>query len=720
MSSEIRPDAALTGEQLRALVQSSEDAILSKDRDAIITSWNPAAERIYGYTAEEAIGQPVAILIPPHRAGEERRILDRVLAGERVEHYETERVTKDGRMKVLSLTVSPIFDRDGEVASASVIARDITARHRSRLLAERLQVLTTTLSKEVAPERAMDVLLEQTVAGLGAAAGSVGMLRPESEEIELVGSIGYSESGLEGWQRFPLSAEVPMADAIRRNEAVWTTSADALTERYPVLSAAPIRFESLAVIPLAVEGQPFGAVSLSFDERRDFDVEERTFLAAAVQQAAYMLERARMFAAERAAAERQSFLADAGDLLSRSLDLDAALDELARLAVDRFADWCGIELVDDSGGLRNVAVAHRDPERVALARELRERYPVDETADRGAAHVIRTGESELYSEISEELLVQSARDAEHLRLVRELGLASAMIVPLRAHGATLGALTLVSSESGRRYGAADLSLAEELARRAALAIDNALLYRREHEAAVTLQRALLPESLPDVPGLEFAARYEPAAPGLEVGGDWYEVVAREDGKLGIMIGDVAGRGIRAASTMGRLRPAVRGFVADGHPPAEVVRRLDTLIKESERPELTTVLHVLYDPRTGSGEYVRAGHPPAMLRLPDGSVSELRGKGSPPLGILPEADFHVHPIQVPPGSLLLLYTDGLIERRGIDLEEALAGLREAVGGCGASAAGCLDNLARAYGTDRVPDDVAMLAMSVAANGANGAT
>jgi PAS domain S-box-containing protein len=715
VSSGTRPDPGLDGEQLAALVEYSDDAILSKDRNGIITSWNPAAERIYGYTAAEAIGRPISILIPAHRAGEERRILDRVLAGERVDHYETERVTKDGRLRVLSLTVSPIYGGGGEVVSASVIARDITARNRSLKMSERLQALTTALSKEIAPERAIDVLLEQAVSGLGAAAGSVGLLDAEREQIELVGSIGHSEGGVAAWDSFPLSAEVPMSVAIRRNESVWTASATELAERFPALADSKLRFESLAVIPLAVEGRPFGAVSLSFDERRDFDLEERTFLSAAVQQGAYMVERARLFEAERMAAERLAFLADASELLSRSLDPDDSLQGLADLAVGRIADWCGIELVDESGGIRNVAVSHKDPDRLALAEELRERYPVHSSAETGVPNVIRTGVSELYPEIADELLFEGARDQDHLRLMRELGLVSAMVVPLRARGRTFGALSLISSESGRRFDEDDLALAEDLARRAALAIDNSLLYHREHEAAVILQRALLPESLPQVPGIEFAARYEPAAPGLEVGGDWYEVVPREDGTFGIMIGDVAGRGIRAASTMGRLRPALRGFVADGHPPAEVMRRLDSLIKEAERPEMTTVFLFQYDPHNAVGEYVRAGHPPAMLRLPDGNVEELRGKGAPPVGILPEAEFAVHRVEVPPGSLLLLYTDGLIERRGDDLEDALARLREALAGCPAGAPGCLESLARAYGTELLPDDVAMLAMAVAGNG-----
>jgi serine phosphatase RsbU (regulator of sigma subunit) len=288
-----------------------------------------------------------------------------------------------------------------------------------------------------------------------------------------------------------------------------------------------------------------------------------------------------------------------------------------------------------------------------------------------------------------------------------------MIVPLQARGRTLGALTLVAAESERTFGDTDLELAEDLARRAALAIDNSMLFRREHEAALILQRSLLPETLPEVDGLEFAARYEPAAPGIEVGGDWYEVVERDDGRVGVMIGDVAGRGIQAASIMGRVRPALRGFVADGHGPAEAITRLDALIKESERPQLTTVFHLLYDPATGTAEYVRAGHPPALVRLADGRVEELRGAGSPPVGILAEVEFAVHRTELPPGCLLLLYTDGLIERRGHNLNSSLERLKQSLAAAPAEVGACLDHLASEYRADEVPDDVAMLAMTVSA-------
>jgi PAS domain S-box-containing protein len=695
-----------------AIVEYTDDAILSKDREGVIQSWNPAAERMYGYTAVEAIGRPISILIPESRQGDESRILAEILKGNRIEHYETERVTKDGRLITVSLSVSPIRDESGEIISASVIARDVTERRRSIEMSARLQALTAALASEITPERVIETLLEQTVAALGADAATLGLLDRQTNEIVLSGSRGHTESGLADWSRFATDAPLPMSDTLRTGEAIWTHTAAELVQRYPALREAEVVYDSLAVVPLAAGGAPFGALALSFTAAREFSPHERAFLGAAAQQAAQILERARLYEAQRIASERLSFLAEAGEALSSSLDLDWSLRQLADLAVRRVADWCGIELLDEDGQLRNVAVAHADPARVELARHLRTRYPIDPGAETGVANVVRSGDPELYPEVSDEMLAGAARDAEHLRLMRELGLSSVMIVPLAARGSTLGAITFVAAESGRRFDGADLDLASDLARRAGMAIDNSLLYRREHEAAVTLQRSLLPKSLPVIAGMQFASRYDPAAPGLEVGGDWYEVVERDDGSVVAMIGDVAGRGIRAAAVMGRLRSTLRAFVADGHGPREAVERLDRQMKEVDEPEMATAFQIHYDPRSGAASYVRAGHPPALLRLPDGRVEELGGGGTPPLGILEPFTAQAHAVAIPAGSLVLLYTDGLIERRGTDLEVELDRLKRRLAAAPAGPEQCLERLAEEFSAEAIPDDVAMLAFATA--------
>jgi len=697
------------GDHFAAIVESSDDAIITKDRDAVITSWNPAAERMYGYSAEEAIGTPISILIPPDRAGEERRILDQVLKGERVDHYETERVAKDGGRLMVSLTVSPLRDDDGQTVGASVIARDITHDHRSRELAARLHQVTAALSRELTPDRVVDVVLEQVTEGLGAVAGAVGEV--QGDEVVLIGNVGYSEAGLADWQRFALDLDVPMSVVVRSGEALYLIGPEQLRARFPTFAEATITHPSLAVLPLISAGTVFGVISLSFETTRDFDAEERAFLFAATQQAAHALSRARSYEGERQEARRQRFLAEAGELLSEPLDPDAALQRLAQIAVDSLADWCGVEMREEDGELRSVAVTHADPQQVRLAHELRERYPVAPDSETGVPNVIRTGNSELYREVPDELLVEAAQDDEHLRLLQTLGLSSAMVVPLKARGKVFGAITFVVSDPERGYDDEDLALVEDLARTAALVVDNARLYRREHDAAVTLQRALLPQSLPEVPGLRFDARYHPAAPGSEVGGDWFEVVALDDGGVALTIGDVAGRGIRAASVMGQLRPSLGAFVRDGHGPKEAVERIHRLMLEFPRTEMITLFHLRYDPAAERARYVRAGHPPGLVRCPGGEVRELMGEGIPPLGIFQEIEFVDNDADVSPGSMVLLYTDGLIERPNVDLADSIERLKRAFEEAPADPAEALDWIEEKLVIQGIGDDVALLAMTI---------
>jgi PAS domain S-box-containing protein len=704
------PIPVLTEIRLSSIIESSDDAILTKDAEGTITSWNPAAERMYGWTADEAIGQKISILIPEDRSGEEWRILEQVLGGDQVDHYESERVHRSGRRIRVSLSISPLNDETGAIVGASIIARDITSQHRSRDFATRLHKLTAAFASEITRQGAVRALLDQSVAGLGADAGAIGLLDDAGDQIELAGSVGYTAPGIQDWQTFPLDADVPMSITVRTGEPIWTESAVELRDRYSGLSEANILFSSLAVIPLAIEGRPFGAIALSFSTPHEFDEEERTFMLTAAQHAAQTFDHARVYEDQRRAAERVTFLAAASELLSGSLDPDTTLQNLANLAIGALGDWCAIDLADEKEGLRNVATAHVDPDLVRLASEFRERYPVDPDAPTGAPNVIRTGKSELYEEIPDELLVEAAEDEEHLKVMREIGLVSGMVVPLGARGRVLGAITFVSSSPDRLFDQTDLELAEDLARRAGLAVDNAMLFRHEHDAAVTLQRSLLPESLPELPGVQFAARYLPAAPGLEVGGDWYDVTTLGDDRAAMTIGDIAGRGVNAAAVMGHVSGVVRAFVLDGKAPDEVVQRTNRVMREAAQPQMATAVQLELDLESGHLDYVRAGHPPALLRLPDGTVQKLAGKGTQPLGVFDDLECRTHRVGFPPGSLLLLYTDGLIERSDRDFDEELENLAEAVSQGPADAEGCLKTLAERFSPETIPDDVAMLAVS----------
>jgi GAF domain-containing protein len=242
--------------------------------------------------------------------------------------------------------------------------------------------------------------------------------------------------------------------------------------------------KSYIIVPLTVGANRIGALTfLSTREGRHYGAADLEFTRHLARRFALAVENARLHDQARRAHERLAFLASASELLNQSLDLDETLERLAFLAVPQAADWCGVELLQDDGSLRNVAVAHVDPAKIEFARELQERYPTDMGSPTGVPNVLRTGKSEMYAQIPDELLVEGAQDEEHLRIIRELGLVSVMIVPLASRDRTLGVISLVSSNLARQYGDEDLTFAEDLGRRAGAAIENARLYRRQEASA---------------------------------------------------------------------------------------------------------------------------------------------------------------------------------------------------------------------------------------------
>jgi serine phosphatase RsbU (regulator of sigma subunit)/anti-sigma regulatory factor (Ser/Thr protein kinase) len=625
---------------------------------------------------------------------------------------------KDGRRLAISLTISPVRDDSGAIIGASVIAHDITEQKQAQERTAGLHAVTATLTEALSPEEIVDVAIGAALPALSADAATVALVSDDGRMLELAASRGYSAEGLAGWERFPVDADLPLSEAVRTGDPVWTDSAEALAARYPLLARSNLRFASLAAVPLIAQGRAVGGMALSFHRVHEFTPEDRSFILSVAQQAASALERGTLYEGEqraRADAERAgdrlAFLSRASQILAESLDLDEILQRIADVAVPRIADWCGVDLVADDGEIREVGVAHVDPAKVELARELRTRYPTEPGSATGVPAVIRTGQPEVYPEITDAMLVESAQDQEHLRIIRTLGIGSVMIVPLSARGRTLGAVTFITSESERRFGDEDLAFAEDLARRAALAVDNSLLYREEHHAAITLQRSLLPDSLPEMAGLELAARYRPAGRGVEVGGDWYDAL-RLGEQLVVVVGDVAGRGISAASVMGQLRNALRAYAFEGQSPGQALERLNRLATASEGAEMATLIYLAVTPRGGRLDYVRAGHPPALVRQPDGTVLRLEEGGSPPLGVSPSAVYRSASHVLAEGSIVLLYTDGLIERRDKPIGAQLDRLEAALRDSPSDLDDCCDFLLVAMEADDEPaDDTAILALRV---------
>jgi serine phosphatase RsbU (regulator of sigma subunit)/PAS domain-containing protein len=404
-----------------------------------------------------------------------------------------------------------------------------------------------------------------------------------------------------------------------------------------------------------------------------------------------------------------AFLAEAGEALAGSMDTVLTLREIAGLAVPRLADWCAVQLAaGEHGEFENIAVAHVDPEKVRWARQLQERYPPDPDTPTGVPEVIRSGRSELYPEIDDALLRAGARDQEHLEMIRRLRMRSAMIVPLVARGRTLGAITFIFAESGRQYSTEELELAEELGRRAGLALDHARLYAREHRTAETLQRALLPPKLPDVPGHELGARYLPGVVGDHIGGDWYDAFELIDGRYGIAIGDIGGRGVPAAALMGQVRNALRAYALKAPGPAAALSALREMGDRLDQLDFATLTYIVYDAATGEGRLANAGHLPALVRAADGTTSFLEEPASPPLGAGAEAPSAESSFTLAPGSTLVLYTDGLVESREHSLENGLGRLAVAAGASAGDVQQLADDILAALPEQR-EDDVALLAL-----------
>ena len=369
--------------------------------------------------------------------------------------------------------------------------------------------------------------------------------------------------------------------------------------------------------------------------------------------------------AQDAAVQAQSRLALLGRIsgvLGGSLDVTTTLQQIAHLVVrERLADWCVVQVPGGPTGLTQPALAHRDPEMVAMARRLQDDYPPRLREDAGLGKVLRTGKPELWPSIPDELLEASAEDATHLEILRGLRMTSAMIIPLPGRAGVLGAVTMIGSD-GRTFDPEDLAVAVEVGVRAGVALDNATLYADRDTVARTLQASLLPAALPDVPGAEVVALHKPGRTALGVGGDFYDGVALgEDGWL-LAVGDVCGKGVEAAALTGAVRYAVRTAAILAESPAQVLRIVnDALLREDWTGRFATLVLARLD-RTSAGFRLTvsaAGHPAPLVRRTGGTVEGVDVEGTL-VGLLTEAQFGETVVDLADGDCVLLFTDGLTE------------------------------------------------------------
>ena len=613
-----------------------------------------------------------------------------------------------------------------------LVAVSEEAMHRS-FQAEQFQILTSLLSRAVTQEQVAEAYVSEGLRLFGASRGAVFVLNDARTALETVavfrlepdGPAPAAEPGAateldaRGWTTLPLRRPTPPTDAVRTGEENFQHDRDEIIAAYPHLSGGRALGDDQAwgALPLVGRDGPVGAIVVSFAAPHEFYPAEREMFRLVARRVCDAMERAQLLeraGRERARAEaserRASLLADIGAVLTSASEPAERMRRLLDVLVPAFADFGTVEEVNGRW-LELLAAAHVDPVRLAELRSLRQRYSLAQGDDWSLAHAVRTGKASLLATIPEDLMARAGPNGgAAMATMAALRPYSALALPLKARGMVIGGLLLGQSDSRRVFNRADLALAELIAGRAALALDNAQLYERQRDVSATLQHALLPEVLPQAPGVMAAARYRPGEASLDVGGDWYDVISLPYDRVGIVLGDVVGRGVAAAATMGQLRSAVAAIAPYCSGPAELLRRLDSFAGSVAGARLATAAYAEFEPAVGCLRYACAGHPPPLL-IVDGAVSFLTGGRNVPMATGSGLPWVQDEIVIEDHATLVCYSDGLVEQRGTTVDARLAQLAETTAGLtGVSLEELCDELiVRMIGGSPLDDDVALLCL-----------
>ena len=540
---------------------------------------------------------------------------------------------------------------------------------------ERLRALAAQLAAAVTVADVAQAVAAEGVRTLDAATAALAWA-PALGALEVAADVGGL---LTGEPPFHVGASEILADVLNSAEPRFLDDVRAAGWRFPQAARfLAMRGLSAAVIlPLVVQGTALGVVVFAFDRPQKSDAARRGVLELIAGQAAQALERARLHStvvAERAVHERARRRAEfAADLLASLDATDGTMRRIDRLLdalVPDIADFASVELLDESGRPAVAAVRHRDPALQGAFEMLRRQHSIDPVIAGSVADVVATGRPHLF-----ELTLESAGDYSLTPpargLLGRLRPRSVMTLPLGPPGRRLGALLVGTADSRKRaFDSNDLAYFNALSQQVGLSLDNAQLSERHREVSLRLQQSMLAESVPELPGLTVAAYYEPAAADLEVGGDWCEAIELPDGRVGLFVGDVVGRGLSAAAAMGQLRAAVNALALTCETPARLIDRLALFAETIPAAHCASVAAAILDRHTGELVYACAAHPPPLIISTDGDAHFLEGGRSVPLVVPSRSPRPDARVTLAPGTRLVLFTDGLVERRGESIDEGL--------------------------------------------------
>ncbi|MFF4233609.1 SpoIIE family protein phosphatase [Streptomyces sp. NPDC001820] len=619
-------------------------ALWRADSDGRIVEWSLAASDLLGYGPEQLLGRnAIPILVPESNWELADQLTQKVLAGEAVVGNLPVR-HRDGHLVPMEMWICPSADPRGETGILAIaVETSAVLRMRDSLAA-------------------MEGLFTQSPIGLAMLGPDLRFLRVNDALARMNGVSAAEHLGKRPAEVAPgvnaPALENVMRQVLDRGRAVvdvrrtGRTPADPDHDRTWSCSYAPL---------LDSAGRPLGVIASLIDITDG-------------QQAHLDAERAQ---------HRFGLLAEAGTRIGTTLDLRQTAEEVVEVLVPQLADSADVQLLEEvldpdevaasiHGVARRMAAVFTDP--LAPAEKLAVGMTYQIPPGSVYEQVIADGHAmNLY--LSDIPALISDPHAERLREYLFAHVGSARLIPLVARGKVLGAVVVTRTRGREPFSEQDCVLIDELVARAALYIDNARLYTSQRKAALTLQRSLMNTSLPEVTGLELTGRYLPASEH-EVGGDWFDVITLPHNRTGLVIGDVMGHGIHAAAVMGQLRTAVRTLARHDVPPAQILSSLDATVADLGENEMATCVYAVHDAAAGGCVIARAGHPPPAVVDAQGTIAFLDGPPGTPLGAGGQ-DFGTEQVQLPPGSLLVLYTDGLIEARDRDIDQGLQQLSRAL-------------------------------------------
>ncbi|MDQ0933512.1 SpoIIE family protein phosphatase [Streptomyces turgidiscabies] len=675
------------------IAEAPEDFAIALDADATITMWSAGAQRLLGYRAEEVVGWALQDLLTARLPAAMRRY---VSAG-RPWTSDLALQHQDGDRVVVRLQGTPMTDGDEGTCWAITPAA------------------VTYLSGPTAAEPAE--LWDRTLAQLPL---PVAVYDREARFVTcnqaMSRAMGLAEEDMKGLTLWEIAPTPPLDEVDRLQRQAVRTGEMIHREQLPMRASGEIRDHAWSLFLTPLKDRAGTVLGLS----------------------ALVIDTTEQYWARR----RLAVLNGAGVGIGTTLDVTRTTEELAEVAVAGFTDFVTVDLLESvvegyeprpvppAGPVALRRAAQRSvlpgcPESVVAVGDI-DSCPVGSPP----AQALISGRGTLHGAGDSRMREWTTASPARAERVRRYGIHSMMLVPLCARGVTLGLVHFLRHRTADPFGQDDLMLAEEIAARAAVSIDNARRYTHERRTALALQRSLLPESLPELEAVDLAYRYFPAGSGDAVGGDWFDVIPLSGGRVALVVGDVVGHGIHASATMGRLRTAVRTLADIDLAPDELLTQLDDLVIRLDREEGpdtrgqaqqasaevgATCLYAVYDPVSGRCDLARAGHPPPALVSPDGTAELLDLPAGPPLGLggLP---FEAARIELAEGSLLAFYTDGLIEAADRDIDVGLDLLQEALSTPATTLEETCDEVLRKVRPDPPADDIVLLLARTAVLGA----